>query len=122
MFIILAAITAFLICLVIWLMTRGRSDTVFLAPVVAGIILGVALLVVVSGQVDTRSKIQRFYATETTLQTARMNPAISALELAAIQQQIVECNQWLAESQYWAKNSFTNWFYPPRVLKLNPIK
>jgi len=122
MFIILVAIVAFLICLVIWLMTRERSDMVFMAPVIAGVILGLAFLFLLFGQVSTRSAIQRFYAAETTLQTARTNPAISALELAAIQQQVVDCNQWLAESQYWAKNPFTNWFYPSQVLKLNPIK
>ena len=97
-------------------------DAWFMAPVSAGILLGIALLVCLFNRADTIDMIQQFNAAQTTLSEARGNKDISAIELAAIQGDVIECNKWLADSQYWAKKPLTSWFVHPDVLRLRPIK
>jgi len=53
---------------------------------------------------------------------ARQNESISELELAALQQKIIEANKWLASTQYYRRLFWTNVFYPPVVLELEPIR
>ncbi len=122
MLIIFGSSVVFLACVAAWLGLRRHHDLAWMAPTAAGIVLGSALIVLLSSQVTQQTNIQRFYAAQNTLQAARQSQNISALELAAIQQKVVECNQWLAEVQFWAQNPATNWFYPRQGLRLREIR
>jgi len=57
-----------------------------------------------------------------TVEAARENEEISELELAALQHKIVEASEWLASTQYYRRLFWTNVFYPPAVLVLEPIR
>ena len=86
------------------------------------------ILVFISGVVlpleraGVKSKMLEFYSVERSLETARENSDISEFELAAIQQEIVCTNRWLAKAQYWAVHPLTNWFWVQDVMDLEPIK
>lgn len=69
---------------------------------------------------DTKAEIREFLAVELTIKTARANQAISAVELAAIQQKAVEANQWLARMSYWDK-ALIGFMIPNEIRRLKPI-
>jgi len=66
--------------------------------------------------------VREFLALKATVEAARQNEHISELELAALQQKIIEANKWLASTQYYRRLFWTNIFYPPVVLELEPIR
>lgn len=90
------------------------------------VVLGMAGVLVVIGlvfnPVEVKSDIEEFNSVMNSLIVARENPNISRIELAAIQQKVVEMNQWLANSKFWAKHPLTNWFWPKKIFELQPIK
>ncbi len=65
------------------------------------------------------SKIQQYYALEKTLETARQRG--NDFENAALQQKIIEMNQWLAGSQYWNEGIWEI-FIPDKVMDLKPLQ
>ena len=88
----------------------------------SSVFLFLALLVMMTNPVAVRSQIAGFHETARTIEAARDNPAISPLELAALQQSVIEQNQWLIRSQYWARHPLTNWFWPKVIFELKVIK
>jgi len=73
-------------------------------------------------KIDTTAKIEQYYALKETIATARVNPDISPLELAAIQSEVVKMNKWLAEAKFFAHSKWLNWFVIPRVSELEPLR
>lgn len=66
--------------------------------------------------------VAQYESLQTTLDTARANPQINPLELAAIQQKVAAFNQGLAKDQYYAQIPLTSWFWSRRILPLKPIR
>lgn len=65
------------------------------------------------------TSIERFKATQETVYRARQGG--QQLEDAALQQKVVEQNQWLAEQKWWRGTDI--WFFiPPEVDELEPIE
>lgn len=86
----------------------------------ACVVLGLALIIWPISYYDTKAEIREFQAVELTLKTARANQAISAVELAAIQQKVVDANRWLARIAYWNSGILGLWI-PDAVDSLKPI-
>ena len=88
-----------------------------------GVITFVIFLFFIAGipinRVDTRSSIAKFNATLTTLEMARKQGNV--LENAALQQKVLEQNQWLAEAQYYKSSVWSLWVCSD-VNKIQPIK
>jgi len=116
---VLAAIYA------LWQTKRGggmSSEEVGLL-VGLGILLAAVLLFLLGAcRLTVNGKIREFLALEATVHAARQNESISELELAALQQKIIEANKWLASAKYYRRLFWTNVFYPPAVLELEPIR
>ena len=88
-----------------------------------GSFVALALFMFLAGfRLSTPGEIREFQAVQQTLSDARGNTGISAIELAAIQTEVIKANCWLAGTQFYAKNPWTNWFIPVSVLDLRPIK
>jgi len=100
---------------------RGDSGEWFIGAFIAGLLLVIALTLVGANRLEMRGKIAAFHEAERTLEAAR-KADISPMELAAIQRTVVENNQWLATSQYYAQNPWTSWFVPSAVLELKSIR
>jgi len=113
-----------IVWLIIWENDEKYHETEFLAivTVVLGIVFIGSLFAIPISIIDINADIEKFYATENSLAIARANSNISDLELAAIQQKVIEMNKWLATAQYWKKHPISNWFWPKKVLELAPIK
>ena len=125
MIIILSLLGISVLCFCIhWLLRNKRSyDCGWgVAGIVFGIIFAFTLIPVFPQRSAIRAEILKFKSVQTTLETARQNPVISELELAAIQQKVVESNEWLVCAQYWAKHPLVNWFWVQDVYDLEPIK
>ena len=65
------------------------------------------------------SKIQQYHAVKNTLEAARQRE--NDFENAALQQKIIETNQWLASSQYWNEGIW-DIFTPDEVMDLKPLQ
>jgi len=100
----------------------GESDRVFGALLVLDGLLAVVFFVLGVNRLEENGKIQEFLAIKATVEAARQNEDVSELELAALQQKVVEANKWLASSQYYRNLFWTSVFYPPEVLELEPIR
>ena len=100
----------------------GESDRVFGALLILGGLLAVVFFVLGVNRLEENGKIQEFLAIKATVEAARRDENISELELAALQQKVVEANKWLASAQYYRKLFWTSVFYPPAVLELEPIR
>ena len=81
----------------------------------------VTVLVIPISRTEYISDIKEFQSVIDTLESAR-NGDIPDIELAAIQQEVIEMNKWLASAQFWAKHPLTNWFWHGDILKLEPIR
>lgn len=64
-------------------------------------------------------QIEGFRATRQTIERARDGG--SQLENAALQQKVVEQNQWLAKQKWWGDTDIGFWI-PPEVDSLEPIE
>jgi hypothetical protein len=119
----------FVIFLIGYLLTRithasyEARDFWGIGAILGGLILALILIIWgISRFGDIPAGIKQFEATKETLVTARLNPNITPLELAAIQQKVIDANRWLASSQFWAKSPLTNWFWPKAIFALQSIK
>ena len=92
-------------------------------PVLIGFVSFVALLGVVLTlpiqHMDIRAEIDQYRATQSTLVTAREDG--QTWESAAIQQEVVEANRWLANVRYWNGTVFDLWI-PDEVEELKVIR
>ena len=86
-----------------------ETISVMLAVVFVG-----AVIVISVGRMDARTSLVKIEQTRQTIETARCGD-VSDIELAALQHEVVECNEWLAEARYWQKNWWIGWFYLPDV-------
>ena len=86
-----------------------ETISVMLAVVFVG-----AVIVILFGRMDARTSLVKIEQTRQTIETARCGD-VSDIELAALQHEVVECNEWLAEARYWQKNWWIGWFYLPDV-------
>lgn len=84
-----------------------------LSIVAAGVILPV-------NRADTRAWIAEYDTVNQSLSVAREQN--NEAEITAIQLKVIELNQELERMQYWQKSLWINWFYDPRIAKLEPIK
>jgi len=87
-----------------------------------GILLAAVLLSLGLCRLTVNGEVREFLALKATVDAARQNENISELELVALQQKIIEANKWLASTQYYRRLFWTNVFYPPVVLELEPIR
>jgi len=67
---------------------------------------------------EERSKIIEYNATKTSIEAARSNG--ESIENYAMQQKIIDINNWLATAQYW--NGKADMFYPDEIEALVPLK
>ena len=82
----------------------------------------ILMIVLPLARMEDNSNIAAFTQVQVTIEAARASKDISAIELAAIQQKIVEMNQWLAKTQYYQKNIWVGIFNSPKVKDLKPIR
>ena len=101
---------------------KGDEDWNIGAWVITGVVGGGVLLALLISPLTIKGEARQFNAVQQTLTNARENRDISAIELAAIQTEVIKANCWLADTQYYGKNPFTSWFVPRGVMKLTPIK
>jgi len=108
----------------LWQRTRwyGVSSWVVGLLVAPGILFGAVLFTLGVCRLEVNGEVREFLALKATVEAARQNEHISELELAALQQKIIEVNKWLASTQYYRRLFWTNVFYPPVVLELEPIR
>jgi len=90
--------------------------------VALGILLVAVLFTLGVCRLAVNGDMREFLALKATVEAARQNESVSDLELAALQQKIIEANRWLASTQYYRRLFWTNVFYPPVVLDLEPIR
>jgi len=90
--------------------------------VILGFFLVASLVTMGVSRLTINGEVREFVALQATVEAARQNEHISELELAALQQKIIEANGWLASAQYYRRLFWTNIFYPPVVLELEPIR
>jgi len=90
--------------------------------VALGILLVAVLFTLGICRLAVNGEVREFLSLKATVEAARQNEHISELELAALQQKIIEANKWLASTQYYRRLSWTDVFYPPAVLDLEPIR
>jgi len=100
----------------------GVSSLVVGLLVALGILFVAVLFTLGVCRLETNGEVREFLALKATVEAARRNEHISELELAALQQKIIEANKWLASTQYYRRLFWTNVFYPPVVLELEPIR
>jgi len=100
----------------------GMSSGVVGLLVGLGILLAAVLLSLGLCRLTVNGEVREFVALQATVEAARQNEYISELELAALQQKIIDANKWLASTQYYRRLFWTNVFYPPAVLELEPIR
>ncbi len=87
-----------------------------------GVALAFAVVAIIIAPVSIGGDIAEYQSLRASLDMARTNPAISSMELAAIQQNVMTFNVSLARRQFWAKNPWTKWFYSNRIFEMMPIR
>ena len=100
-----------------WMEVTGAIATIF-----TGVVLVILIIAMPVSRMEDNSNIAAFKQVQTTIETARASKDISAIELAAIQQKVIEMNQWLAKTQYYQKNIWIGIFDSPKVKDLKPIR
>jgi cell division protein FtsX len=93
--------------------------TTIILTIFSGIFLIVSSISLVTNSIEVRSDINKFIATETTIEIARKVGV--DVENTAIQHKIIESNQWLAKQQYLNSTIFELWI-PDEIDKLKPIR
>ena len=89
--------------------------------VVVGIaFLAVFLIAVPVSLLDNNAHIESFKSVQLTLLNARLNQGISEFELATIQKEVVDCNQWLAKQRVYANQWMWEWYYQTK--KINELE
>jgi hypothetical protein len=69
---------------------------------------------------DTKESISKFNATKTSIISLRKTN--DNFEKAALQQKIIEQNQWLSVAKYYRNNFFFKDWIPKEIDKLTPIE
>lgn len=112
------------VCIAIYFQADGEGwlGTGVCLAVIAGICLLICSICISLKEVEARGYIVRIEAVRETLEVARANEDIHPVELAAIQQKVVEKNEWIANAKYWARQPLTNWFWSKKILEIEPIK
>lgn len=87
--------------------------------VFSAILLITGLISLITIPIEIKADVAKFQATNTTVKTAR--EAGVAIESAAIQHKIIECNQWLAKQQYYNATMYGLWI-PDEIDNLKPIR
>ena len=87
--------------------------------VVSGMFLVISLISLIVNPMEVKSNINKFLATETTIERARKTGV--DIENAAIQHKVIESNQWLAKKQYYNSTIFGLWI-PDEIDNLKPIR
>ena len=87
--------------------------------VVSSMLLIIALISLITNSMEVKSNINKFLATETSIEQARKTGI--NIENTAIQHKIIESNQWLAKKQYYNSTVFGLWI-PDKVDNLKPIR
>lgn len=87
-----------------------------------GLLLLLATIILPFSRMESTANIRIFTEVQRTIDSARDNPAISAIELAALQQKVVEMNQLLVYEQYWASSFLFGIYHNSKVLLLEPIR
>ena len=95
------------------------EEAFFILGCLVGFVFLCFLATVPINRIDTKASIAKFNATAMSLAEARKQGNV--LENAAMQQKVIEQNQWLSEAQYY-RSSFWWLWVPVDVNKLNPIK
>lgn len=67
------------------------------------------------------NNINKFKATKETVNQLKENNS-KDYEKATIGREVIQMNQWLNKTKYWAKNPILKDFYPNEILKLKRIK
>ena len=100
------------------------SDYAEMGPIVLGVVCGavglITGLVLLINPLEVRGDIKEFISVQTTVDTARNNG--ESIENAAIQLEVIEMNQWLADIQYENGLFFFGDFIPNEVDNLEPIR
>jgi hypothetical protein len=90
---------------------------------VGGFATIMSLIAIPINRAGVRSEMVEFTQTQKTIEFARSeNGPVSPIELAALQQKVIECNEWLASTQYWARKPLLRMYFPQDVLKLEMIQ
>lgn len=92
----------------------------FFAPLTAGVVICLALVVWPFIYMDYKAGIERYYAFEQTVNGAR-NQNISDYERVTLTKEIAEMNKWVKGSQYYNHTIF-DWYIPDEIDKLELIK
>ena len=92
----------------------GMILTIFSA-----IFLIISLVSLITNPIEIKAGAAKFQATGTTIETARKTGV--AIENAAIQHKVIECNQWLAKQQYYNSTIYGLWI-PDEIDNLKPIR
>jgi len=100
----------------------GMSVGIECLSIGLGLLFLFGLIAVGLNRLTVNAEAREFLALKATVEAARENERISELELAALQHKIVEANEWLASTQYYRRLFWTDVFYPPIVLRLEPIR
>ena len=67
-----------------------------------------------------QSGIQQFNSVKVSLQNARLKGNV--LENAALQQKVIEQNEWLAGEKYYKENTIFGQFMPDAIEQLKPLE
>ncbi|MBU0847089.1 hypothetical protein KKH23_07835 [Patescibacteria group bacterium] len=79
-------------------------------------IFGIMVIAIPITRFSCISEIVKFESVQTSILEARQNDNISEFELAALQQKVIEKNEWLAEQQFWANHWLCDLHYPTKRL------
>lgn len=93
----------------------------FSAMVLCGIVFIVNSIMLAVSPSNTSSEIRSFEAVRLTI-TQQRNNKLTELERATITKEIIDNNAWLAKEQFWAKNSWLNWYYDKKIINIKPIE
>ena len=124
---IIISCCSFLIILgIIVLKTKFTKDTFLyeFLTILNSIILLIALILIPLLRMVTYSEIEQFKATKETIFNARKNGLMVntlTIENVAIQQKIIEANEWLVNKKYWRTTTFSLWI-PDEINNLSEIK
>lgn len=105
----------------IWiLMTSYRHDEWgFLLVIICGFFLFTICVIGPANYYSAMSAMKEFESVRTTIESARARG--NDWENAALQQKVIESNQWLASAQYWSSTIFEP-FWPDEIMYLEPIE
>jgi len=112
----------FIVCVIIIRYTRSFSNLNFIAEVIACVIFIVVQTIHIGlgvGYLATKGDIESFKATKVSIVAARENINI---ESAALQNKIVEKNEWLAKVKYQNSLPIIEISIPDEVDTLEPIE